>query len=100
VNVDVRVETVIHAPLADVAAYASAPSHAPEWYANISSVEWKTPPPAQVGSRVAFVAHFLGRRIAYTGSPSGFGSLTAPLVAAAERGDELDRVLHGRRTSA
>ena len=62
-NVDVRVETVIHAPLADVAAYASDPSHAPEWYANISSVEWETPPPAQVGSRVAFVAHFLGMRV-------------------------------------
>ena len=25
-----------------------------------------TPPPAQVGSRIAFVAHFLGRRLAYT----------------------------------
>ena len=65
-NVDVRVEAVIHAPLADVAAYASDSSRAPEWYANISSVEWETPPPAQVGSRVAFVARFLGRRIAYT----------------------------------
>ena len=50
-NVDIRVETVIHAPLADVAAYASDPSHAPEWYANIASVEWETPPPVQVGSR-------------------------------------------------
>jgi hypothetical protein len=33
---------------------------------NIKSVEWKTPPPVRVGSRVAFVARFLGRRIAYT----------------------------------
>ena len=34
--------------------------------ANISAVEWKSPPPAQVGSRVAFVARFLGRRLEYT----------------------------------
>ncbi len=65
-NVDVRVESVIHAPLADVAAYASDPSHAPEWYDNITSVEWQTSPPAGVGTRVAFVARFLGRQLAYT----------------------------------
>ncbi len=127
-TVDVEVRTVIHAPVAEVAGYASDPSRAPAWYANISSVEWETPPPARVGSRIAFVAHFLGRRIAYTyevteflpgertvmrtaqgpflmettytweavdggtrmtlrntGTPSGFGSLTAPLVGGAMR---------------
>jgi len=35
-------------------------------YANIASVDWRTPPPLAVGSRMDFVAHFLGRRIAYT----------------------------------
>jgi hypothetical protein len=33
---------------------------------NIKTVEWKTPPPVRVGSHIAFVAHFLGRRMAYT----------------------------------
>ena len=64
--VDVLVETVIDRPRADVAAYAGDPSNAPSWYVNIRAVEWLTPPPLAVGSRMAFVAQFLGRRLAYT----------------------------------
>jgi uncharacterized protein YndB with AHSA1/START domain len=64
--VDVLTETIIDRPCDQVSAYAGNPDHAPRWYVNIKAVEWKTPPPLGVGSRVAFVAHFLGRRLAYT----------------------------------
>ena len=63
--VDVLTEILIDRPVAVVAAFAGDPSRAPEWYANIRSVEWLTPPPVAVGARMAFVAHFLGRRLAY-----------------------------------
>ena len=65
-NVDVSTAIVIDRPPDIVAAYASDPNRVPEWYANIASVEWRTEPPLAIGSRIAFVAHFLGRRMAYT----------------------------------
>jgi uncharacterized membrane protein len=64
--VDVVTDVVIDRPCAEVAGYAADPANAPEWYANIESVTWRTPPPIAVGSRLEFVAHFLGRRLAYT----------------------------------
>jgi hypothetical protein len=65
-GVDVSTSVVVKRPVAAVAEFAMDPSNAPRWYVNISSVEWQTPPPLGIGSRVAFVAHFLGRRLAYT----------------------------------
>ena len=65
-SVDVTSEIDIARPRDEVAAFACDPGNATRWYANIASVEWVTPPPAALGSRVAFVARFLGRRLAYT----------------------------------
>ena len=64
--VDVSTQIEIGRPRAEVSAYASDPDNATVWYAKIKSVEWKTPKPARVGSKVAFVAQFLGRTLEYT----------------------------------
>ena len=65
-KVDVQTEIEIDRPRVEVAAYASDPDNATTWYRNIKRVELKSPKPLQVGSRIAFVAQFLGRTIAYT----------------------------------
>ena len=64
--VDVETSIEIACPRSVVAAFVSNPDNATRWYSNIRSINWLTSPPAVVGSRIAFVAQFLGRRIAYT----------------------------------
>ena len=63
---DVTTTTVIARPVGVVAAYVVDPDNAPEWYANIASIEWESQPPLTVGSRMGFVARFLGRTLRYT----------------------------------
>ena len=64
--VDVLTEIVIRRPRDEVSAFAADPANAPAWYKNIKAIEWQTPPPAVVGSRIRFRAQFLGRTLDYT----------------------------------
>ncbi len=65
-SVDVLTQIVITRAREEVAAFAADPDTACAWYVNIKSVEWMSEPPMRVGSRLAFIARFLGRRLAYT----------------------------------
>jgi len=65
-GVDVRTQIEIARLRAEVAAYAADPDNARDWYENIESVEWRSPPPLAVGSQIAFTARFLRRRLVYT----------------------------------
>lgn len=63
-RIDVLTEIEIDQSKTDVAEFASDPDNAPRWYENIEAVEWKTPRPRAVGTRIALVARFLRRRLA------------------------------------
>ena len=65
-RVDVTTNVEISCPREEVANYAGDPTNATAWYENIKRIEWKTAPPLSIGSKIAFVAHFLRRELTYT----------------------------------
>ena len=64
--VNVITQILFNRSLDKVASYAANPDHATEWYQNIQSVVWKTDWPLKEGTEVAFVAHFMGKKLVYT----------------------------------
>src|SRR4051812_23854675 len=64
--VDVKTEIVIDVPLAVVAAFASNPLNATQWYVNIKEAKMVTEGPLKPGSLITFTAQFLGKKLVYT----------------------------------
>lgn len=65
-SIDVATEIEINKRVPEVASFAANPANVTKWYGRIKSVEWKTSHPLRVGTRIAFIARFLGRKLAYT----------------------------------
>jgi hypothetical protein len=104
-GVDVQTEIMIARPRHHVAAYTGDPGNASSWYATIETVEWHSPPPGRIGSRIAFLmatadgpfpmertytwqdAAGGGTRMTLRnrGAPTGFSKLTAPVAGRAVR---------------
>ena len=64
--IDVKAEVQIARTREDVAAYVVNPENDPLWIGGIKSTRMLTEPPVGVGTRVARVASFMGKRIEYT----------------------------------
>ncbi len=64
-SLDISVDAIIAAPRADVSAYVLNPAHDTTWIGGIREARLISGDAVAVGSRVARVASFLGRRIEY-----------------------------------
>jgi hypothetical protein len=64
--VDVVTTIDIARPRGEVAAFAVEPDNVTAWYQNIQDVMWQTRRPLAIGTRLTFVAAFLGRELRYT----------------------------------
>ena len=71
-SIDITAEVAIRRPVAEVAAYMIDPGNDPSWIGGVREVRMETAPPLQVGSRVARVASFLGRRVEYVNEVTEF----------------------------
>jgi hypothetical protein len=65
-TVDVEVHTTIERPRTQVAQYCCDPDNITAWCANVQAVQWETPPPLGLGTRIRITSGFLGRVVEHT----------------------------------
>ena len=64
-SIDVVAEVYVRRPREEVAAYMTDPANDPEWIGGLREAQLVGEGPPRVGSRVARVASFMGRRVEY-----------------------------------
>ena len=64
--ISIRNEIVINKPILEVSNYASDPTNSIKWCKRIISVQWKTPKPIQLNSKISYKSKFMGGLISYT----------------------------------
>ena len=64
--ISIRNEIVINKPILEVSNYASDPTNSIKWCKRIISVQWKTPKPIQLNSKISYKSKFMGALISYT----------------------------------
>ena len=82
--VDASTSIAIDRPRSVVAGYAMNPLNAPAWYRNIHSVRRLDPHGFGLGSRTAFEARFLGRKLSYTYEVTRFAQNEELVMATAQ----------------
>lgn len=65
-SIDVTAELVINLSREKVAAFGTEPANDPVWIGGGVEAKMLTEPPVQVGTKVARVAKFMGKRMRYT----------------------------------
>ena len=65
-TVDVQSEIIIDQPPSRVATYAANPDNAPDWTALVDAVQWLTPRPLTLGTKVLIVDRSSGRPVEHT----------------------------------
>lgn len=64
--ISIRNEIVINKPILEVSNYSADPTNSIKWCKRIISIQWKTPKPIQLNSKIAYKSKFIGAVISYT----------------------------------
>jgi uncharacterized membrane protein len=63
--VNIKAEIFIEKPILEVFEYISDPNNAIDWLKNTISIQWKTPKPVQLNSKIAVKTNYFGKEMFY-----------------------------------
>jgi hypothetical protein len=59
--VNFQIEIVINKNIKEVSDFSGNPNNSMDWLSNVLSIQWKTPKPVQLNSKIAVKSKFVGR---------------------------------------